>query len=825
MKEKFRVTGMSCAACVAHVTKAVEHVEGVNNVSVNLLTNSMEVEFDKDECINKINNAVKKAGYKSELFVDDKDDVVTKRLFIRLISSLFLLVPLFYFSMGHMMGWNIGYFHNHLKVLGIFLMILSLLLMIINNKFFISGTKSLLHKAPNMDTLVMLGSGVAFIYSLVILGIMFSTNDVDKLMKYSMNLSFETAGMVPTLITIGKLLEAYSKGKTTNAINDLMKLEPLEACVIRDGKEVVINPKDIVVGDIFIVKPGEAIPVDGSVLEGNSSINESMLTGEANPVFKNIGDKVYSATINIDGYIKCTATSTSNNTTLSKIIKMVEDASTSKAPISRIADKIAGIFVPIIMLIATIVFIGWSIFGKNFVSSLDDEMLVTYAIERGVAVLVIACPCALGLATPVAIMVGNGKAARSGVLFKNAETLEKSGDVKFAVFDKTGTITKGEMCVQNVYSYNDDLLKYAASIENKSSHPIAKAICNYYDGEILELDNFINIPGKGIEAEYNGKKLFGVSYDYAKELLNIDDDIIKKEANEGRSVVCFIYDYELLGIISVSDSIKEDSKEAILEFKRLGIIPIMLTGDNELSAKYIASQVGIDYYVSGLLPDGKLDIINRLKKHGSVMMVGDGINDAPALELADVGVAIGNGTDIAISSSDIVLVKSSLMDAAASIKISRKTLLNVKENLFWAFIYNIIMIPIAAGVFTFAGLYKMRPWYGAAAMSLSSVCVVLNALRLNFIKPNKKYKGSRMLDVNVLEIIKENDNMKKETINVNGMMCEKCKAHVEEACMKVNGVISATANLKKKNVVIKYEVEVDINSVKSAINAAGYEAE
>ena len=825
MKEKFRVTGMSCAACVAHVTKAVEHVEGVNNVSVNLLTNSMEVEFDKDECINKINNAVKKAGYKSELFVDDKDDVVTKRLFIRLISSLFLLVPLFYFSMGHMMGWNIGYFHNHLKVLGIFLMILSLLLMIINNKFFISGTKSLLHKAPNMDTLVMLGSGVAFIYSLVILGIMFSTNDVDKLMKYSMNLSFETAGMVPTLITIGKLLEAYSKGKTTNAINDLMKLEPLEACVIRDGKEVVINPKDIVVGDIFIVKPGESIPVDGSVLEGNSSINESMLTGEANPVFKNIGDKVYSATINIDGYIKCTATSTSNNTTLSKIIKMVEDASASKAPISRIADKIAGIFVPIIMLIATIVFIGWSIFGKNFVSSLDDEMLVTYAIERGVAVLVIACPCALGLATPVAIMVGNGKAARSGVLFKNAETLEKSGDVKFAVFDKTGTITKGEMCVQNVYSYNDDLLKYAASIENKSSHPIAKAICNYYDGEILELDNFINIPGKGIEAEYNGKKLFGVSYDYAKELLNIDDDIIKKESNEGRSVVCFIYDNELLGIISASDSIKEDSKEAILEFKRLGIIPIMLTGDNELSAKYIASQVGIDYYVSGLLPDGKLDIINRLKKHGSVMMVGDGINDAPALELADVGVAIGNGTDIAISSSDIVLVKSSLMDAAASIKISRKTLLNVKENLFWAFIYNIIMIPIAAGVFTFAGLYKMRPWYGAAAMSLSSVCVVLNALRLNFIKPNKKYKGSRMLDVNVLEIIKENDNMKKETINVNGMMCEKCKAHVEEACMKVNGVISATANLKKKNVVIKYEVEVDINSVKSAINAAGYEAE
>lgn len=825
MKEKFRVTGMSCAACVAHVTKAVEHVEGVNNVSVNLLTNSMEVEFDKDECINKINNAVKKAGYKSELFVDDKDDVVTKRLFIRLISSLFLLVPLFYFSMGHMMGWNIGYFHNHLKVLGIFLMILSLLLMIINNKFFISGTKSLLHKAPNMDTLVMLGSGVAFIYSLVILGIMFSTNDVDKLMKYSMNLSFETAGMVPTLITIGKLLEAYSKGKTTNAINDLMKLEPLEAFVIRDGKEVVINPKDIVVGDIFIVKPGESIPVDGSVLEGNSSINESMLTGEANPVFKNIGDKVYSATINIDGYIKCAATSTSNNTTLSKIIKMVEDASASKAPISRIADKIAGIFVPIIMLIATIIFIGWSIFGKKFVSSLDDEMLVTYAIERGVAVLVIACPCALGLATPVAIMVGNGKAARSGVLFKNAETLEKSGDVKFAVFDKTGTITKGEMCVQNVYSYNNDLLKYAASIENKSSHPIAKAICNYYDGEILELDNFINIPGKGIEAEYNGKKLFGVSYDYAKELLNIDDDIIKKEANEGRSVVCFIYDNELLGIISVSDSIKEDSKEAILEFKRLGIIPIMLTGDNELSAKYIASQAGIDYYVSGLLPDGKLDIINRLKKHGSVMMVGDGINDAPALELADVGVAIGNGTDIAISSSDIVLVKSSLMDAAASIKISRKTLLNVKENLFWAFIYNIIMIPIAAGVFTFAGLYKMRPWYGAAAMSLSSVCVVLNALRLNFIKPNKKYKGSRMLDVDVLEIIKENDNMKKETINVNGMMCEKCKAHVEEACMKVNGVISATANLKKKNVVIKYEVEVDINSVKSAINAAGYEAE
>lgn len=824
MKEKFRVTGMSCAACVAHVSKAVKSVYGVKDVNVNLLTNSMEVEFENINNVKDINAAVKKAGYKSELYRRDDDKGEISRIIIRLVLSLIFLIPLFYFSMGHMVGWNIFYFHNHLKALGIMLMLLSLVMMIINNKFFVSGFKALTHKSPNMDTLVMLGSGVAFIYSSVILIIMLNSS-MDNLMRYSMNLSFETAGMVPTLITIGKLLEAYSKGKTTDALNDLINLEPKKACVIRNGEEVIIDPKEVVVGDLFIVRPGEAIPVDGYIMEGITSIDESSLTGESMPSSKKKDDNVYSATNNIDGTIKCQATSVGSETAFSKIIKMVEDASQSKAPIARIADKISGIFVPIIIIISIIVFSLWMLLGKSFVSNHQDEMLLTYSIERAIAVLVIACPCALGLATPVAIMVGNGIAAKNGILFKNAEILENAGKISFVVLDKTGTITKGTMSVSNVISYDSKFVPLAASIESLSSHPIAKAITSYYDGEIYKLDDFKNIPGRGVYAKYNGYDLYGVNQKYASEIIDLSSEEINignSESSLGRTPLYFIYNKKLIGIISVSDTIKDDSKVAIEKFKKMGITPIMLTGDNYRSANYIASLVGIDYFVSDVLPEEKLDVISKLKKYGSVSMIGDGINDSPALTASDVGIAIGNGSDVAISSSDVVLVKSSLMDAVAAIKISRKTLVNIKENLFWAFIYNLIMIPIAAGVFSFAGLYKMKPWYGALAMSLSSLCVVVNALRLNLLNPYKINADKKMIDISIDDIIKE-DNMNKIIINVNGMMCEKCVAHVEEACKKNSGVLDANASLDNKNVVIYYNDNINENDIKKSIIEAGYE--
>ena len=824
MKEKFRVTGMSCAACVVHVTKAVENVPGVSSVSVNLLTNSMEVSFENTD-VRTINSAVKKAGYKSELYkINDDNDTSIKNIIVRLALSIFLLIPLFYFSMGHMVGWNIFYFENHLMSFGIMLMILSLLMMIINNKFFISGTKALLHKSPNMDTLVMLGSGVAFIYSTIILIIM-GTSSSDKMMRYSMNLSYETAGMVPTLITIGKLLEAYSKGKTTNALNDLIKLEPKKACVLRNGLEEIIDPRDMVIDDVFIVRPGEAIPVDGYIVEGISSVDESSLTGEAMPVAKNINDKVYSATNNLDGTIKCVATSVGDETTLSKIIRMVDDAASSKAPIARIADKISGIFVPGIIFISLIVFIFWMIFGKSFVNKHENMMLITYSLERAIAVLVIACPCALGLATPVAIMVGNGKAARNGILFKNAETLENAGKTTFVVLDKTGTITKGDLSVSNVISYDDNLMLFAASIEALSSHPLAKAITSYYDGKLLELTNFKNVPGKGVCAKYNGIELYGVNQKYAESLIELKKDEIDSgdtESSLGRTPMYFIYDNKLLGIISVSDTIKEDSYDAIKNFKKMGIIPIMLTGDNKRSAKYTANLVGIDYFISDVLPDEKLKVISKLKAYGTVLMIGDGINDSPALTASDIGIAIGSGADVAISSADVVLVRSSLMDAVAAIKISRKTLINIKENLFWAFLYNLIMIPIAAGMFSPIGLYKMKPWYGALAMSLSSVCVVLNALRLNMINPYKINDNRKSVDILLDDILKE-DNMKTVILNVSGMMCIKCKAHVEEACKKTSGVISAEANLEKKNVSITYNDDINIDEIKKNITEAGYE--
>ena len=620
MKAKFDVKGMSCAACVAHVDKAVRSVEGVKDCQVNLLTNSMEVEYSDPSIVKKINMAVSKVGYKSKLkdeeYEESKESI--KGQVISLILAIALLIPLFYLSMGYMMDWNIGYFNSHHMVLGITLMLISLMMMIINKKFFINGFKGLIHRSTNMDTLVALGSGVAFIYSVVILLVMAHYSDADnmsKVMKYSMNLSFETAGMVPTLISIGKTLEAYSKGKTTTALNALINMSPQRAHVIRDGVEVLVDAKDMMVGDIFIVKPGEAIPVDGEVIDGTSSVNEASMTGESMPVSKGIGSKVFTATINLDGSIKCKALAVGKDTSFSKIIKMVEDASASKARIARIADKVAGIFVPIVLVIALLVFAGWMLFGKDFVASkLDDEMLVTYAIERTIAVLVISCPCALGLATPVAIMVGNGYAARKGILFKNAEALEETANMNFVVLDKTGTITKGSPEISNVIPIDieeSELLKLAASLESKSSHPLAKAICNGYNGDLYELEDFVNEVGVGVKGLINSKMIYGVKEEAAKNLVEISNEVLEKakaEALKGRTPLYFIYDKKPIGLISVSDVIKEDSLEAISKLKDLGLTPIMLTGDNALVAKNVADSVGIEHYISDVLPDGKLEI-------------------------------------------------------------------------------------------------------------------------------------------------------------------------------------------------------------------------
>lgn len=819
MKERFKVSGMSCAACVSHVKKAVEKVDGVSEARVNLLTNSMEVEFNNKECIDRINKAVANAGYKSEVYKEEKPSS-NKLLIIRLVSSLVLLVPLFYLSMGHMLGWNIGIFERHLMTLGVILMLLALSMMIINNKFFRNGFKGIIHLAPNMDSLVMLASLIAFIYSSVML-ILMGIYPEDR-MRYSMNLVYETSGMVPTLITIGKLLEAISKGKTTNALKTLERLEPAEATVIREGAEVKINPKEMALDDIFIVKPGELFAADGVVVEGYTNANESSLTGEAIPVLKNIGDSVYSSTINLDGLVKVKATSVGSDTTLSKIIKMVEDASQSKAPIEKIADRVSGIFVPVIMIISLIVFAFWMMLGGGFVKNHTDSMLLTYSLERAISVLVIACPCALGLATPVAVMVGNGVAAKMGILFKNAEALENLAGVKIAALDKTGTITTGEMSADDIISYDDNALLYAASLEIKSNHPIAKAICAAYSGDKLDVSDYREIPGAGVIGVINGKEIRCLSLKEAIKYIDINQDIIDAASSKGASIVCVTEDDKLLGILSVSDTIKPDSKNAIMELKRLGITPIMLTGDNESSASHIAKEAGLDYYISSLMPDEKLEIISKLKQQATLMMIGDGINDSPALTKADIGVAIGSGADIAIDSADVILMKSSLMDAASAVKVSKSTKLNIMENLFWAFIYNLIMIPIAAGALSFIGLYKIRPWYGALAMSLSSVCVVINALRLNLFNPNKSRKSKDCIKLD-LNNINGGDNMNMLVINVDGMMCPKCKAHVEAACMKVSGVKSAEADLEKKCVVVMSDFPVDANQIKENIKEAGYE--
>ena len=848
--EKYSISGMSCAACSSRVNKAVRVLKGIKEVNVNLLTNSMVVSYDEKVInSNKIIEAVKKAGYGASLITSDsskpiitKDELVDKetpRLLKRLILSLIILIPLFYLGMGFMLNWPLGALKEHLKILALIEMLLALSIMIINHRFFISGFKAILHKSMNMDTLVMLGSGVAFIYSSVMMVLLLLSNDLTSQHMYMMNISFETAGMVPTLITIGKTLESYSKGKTTNSIKALMDLSPKTALIIRDNKEIEVPIEEMKVNDIFIVKPGMSVPVDGEVIDGVSSIDESMLTGESIPVDKVIGSLVKSATINQNGVLICKALRVGNDTTLNQIIASVEKAANSKAKISQLADKVSGIFVPVVISIALLVFLGWFIFGKDFINSHSDieSSLLSYSIERAIAVLVISCPCALGLATPVAIMVGSGKGARHGILFKNAEAIEETGKVDYVIFDKTGTITKGKPSVTDIISFIDEkeLLEIAYSIENNSSHPLALALINYAKEKGIKnksTTNFINTSGKGLKCSINNDTILAGNSSYLVDnkidVSKYEKDI-EKLAKQGKTPLLFAKNDKLIGVIAVADSVKEDAKEVIAKIKSLGIVPIMLTGDNELSAFYIASLVGIDHVISGVLPEGKEEVINTIKKYGKVMMVGDGINDAIALTSSDIGMAIGSGNDVAIDSADVVLMKSNLEDAYASIRLSQYVYLNIKENLFWAFFYNLIMIPIAAGAFSLLGLYKVAPWMGSAAMALSSVFVVVNALRINLFNPYKekhKHKVLRIPDeltnYNSCKINNKEDITMQKVLKIEGMMCMHCVAHVKEALEGVKGVKSVEVSLDKGEAVLELDKEVKDKVFVKAVEKAGY---
>ena len=844
LDEKYSITGMSCAACSTRVNKAVNSLKGIKEVNVNLLTNSMVVSYDEKSLnSNKIIDTVKKAGYGASLVIKDtnkpsltKEDLVDKEtphLLKRLILSIVILIPLFYLGMGFMLNWPLGALKDNLWILALIEMLLAISIMIINKRFFTSGFKAILHGSMNMDTLVMLGSGVAFVYSFIMSILLFISPDTNTQHMYMMNISFETAGMVPTLITIGKTLESYSKGKTTNSIKALMDLSPKTAFVMRDNKEVEILVEEVKVNDIFIVKPG-------MIISGTSSIDESMLTGESLPIDKEVGSLVKSGTINQNGVLTCKAIRVGNDTTLNQIITSVEKAANSKAKISQIADKVSGIFVPIVIGIALVVFFGWFIFGKEFINSHPDieSSLLSYSIERAIAVLVISCPCALGLATPVAIMVGSGKGARHGILFKNAEAIEETGKVDYVIFDKTGTITKGKPSVTDVISFIEEkeLLEIAYSIENNSSHPLALAVINYAiekGVKIKPTTDFKNTSGKGLKCSISKDAILAGNSSYLmdnKVDVSKHEKYIEKLAKQGKTPLLFAKNDKLIGIIAVADSVKEDAKETIANIKALGIIPIMLTGDNELSASYIASLVGIDHVISGVLPEGKEEVINTIKKYGKVMMVGDGINDAIALTSSDIGMAIGSGNDVAIDSADVVLMKSNLEDAYAAIRLSQDVYLNIKENLFWAFFYNLIMIPIAAGAFSFLGLYKVAPWMGSAAMALSSVFVVMNALRINLFNPYKEKHKHRVTKIpdeltnyNNCKIDNKKEESKMEKVlKIEGMMCMHCVAHVKEALESVKGVKSVEVSLDKGEAVVELNKEVKDKAFVKAVTNAGY---
>lgn len=836
--KQYNVTGMSCAACSARVEKAVSGVDGVENCAVNLLTNSMGVEGTaSDEAIIA---AVEKAGYGASLKTGDKKskampddelkDTQTPKIRNRLIWSVIFLAPLMYISMGHMMwGWKLPVFmqDNHIAM-GLAQLLLTVIIMVINQKFFINGFKGIIHRSPNMDTLVALGAFASFAYSTVQLFLMTSAQlagDSEKVMSLMHEFYFESSAMILTLITVGKMLESYSKGKTTNALKSLMNLAPKNATVIRNEKEVVIPVSDVMLNDIFVVKPGESVPVDAVIIEGETAVDESALTGESIPVDKAVGDKVSGATINQSGYIKCCATAVGEDTTLSQIIKMVSDASATKAPISKIADRVSGVFVPCVIVIALIAFCVWLAVGQSF----------GYALARGISVLVISCPCALGLATPVAVMVGNGKGAKSGILFKTAASLEEAGRIQIVALDKTGTITKGEPKVTDIIPIKAEkskLLSYAYSLEKKSEHPLAKAICDYAQDtgvDSFETDEFKALAGNGLAANAGDKKIIGGSLKFISSQISVDDTIREKASSlskEGKTPLFFACDNELLGIIAVADVIKEESPKAIKELQNMGIRVVMLTGDNEKTAKAIGKQIGVDNVISDVLPDGKENVIKQLMSFGKVAMVGDGINDAPALTRANVGIAIGAGTDVAIDAADVVLMNSRLTDVSSAIRLSRKTLTNIHENLFWAFIYNVIGIPLAAGVWIPIFGWILNPMFGALAMSLSSFCVVTNALRLNLVNvhSSKHDKKKKAVDIK-LNITADNNKEEKtviKTIKVDGMMCPHCEAAVKKALEAIDGVKEATASHEKCEAVAELEKDVDLSVLEKAITDAGY---
>ena len=839
--EQYRVTGMTCAACQARVEKVVSNVPGVTDVSVSLLTNSMGVEGTATSA--DIVAAVEKAGYhasvkgaqmESSQGAEALADTETPKLLKRLIISLIFLMPLMYLSMGHMMwNWPLpGFLNNNHVGMGLAQLLFTVIIMVINQRFFISGFTSLIHRAPNMDTLVAMGATAAFGYSTYALFAMTvaQTAGNDKLvMSYMHEFYFESAAMILTLITLGKTLEAYSKGKTTDALKSLMNLAPKMATVVRNEQELLISADQVKKGDIFLVKPGESIPVDGIVLDGNSAIDEAALTGESIPVDKAVGDTVSAATINQSGFIKCEATRVGEDTTLSQIIKMVSDAAATKAPIAKIADKVSGIFVPAVITIAIITIIGWLLAGES----------VGFALARGISVLVISCPCALGLATPVAIMVGNGVGAKHGILFKTAVSLEEAGKVDIVALDKTGTITNGQPKVTDILPVDgiseQELLETAFSLEKKSEHPLAKAIVEYGEEKnftVSVVDNFKAVPGNGLTGTLNEETLIGGNLLFIEKSLSISKELkhsAEQLASAGKTPLFFAKENRLLGMIAVADVIKEDSPQAINELKAMGIHVVMLTGDNERTAKAIGEQAGVDNVIAGVLPDGKESVIQALGKKGKVAMVGDGINDAPALTRADVGIAIGAGTDVAMDAADVVLMKSKLADVPAAIRLSRGVLRNIHENLFWAFFYNTIGIPLAAGLLISVLGWKLNPMFGAAAMSLSSFCVVTNALRLNLLnirstKKDKKKKNA--IDVSLINI---NNNEKKEvnemtkTMNIKGMMCGHCEATVKKALEALPEVASAEVSHEKGTAVVTLEKEIADDVLKKTVEDKDYE--
>lgn len=839
--EQYNVTGMSCAACSARVEKAVSKVPGVTACSVSLLTNSMGVEGTATA--SAIISAVEQAGYgcssksqssqkesvsDAEKALEDHETPILKK---RLIASVGFLLILMYFSMGHMMwGWPLpAWFDGNHVAMGLVQLLLAGIIMVINQKFFISGFKSLWHRSPNMDTLVALGSMASFVWSVYALFAMTRAQvdgNSELVMHYMMEFYFESAAMILTLITVGKMLEARSKGKTTDALKGLMKLAPKTATVIRNGAEATVPIDQVVKGDVFVVRPGESIPVDGVILEGSSAVNEAALTGESIPVDKAAGDRISAATVNQSGFIKCKATRVGEDTTLSQIIKMVSDAAATKAPIAKIADRVSGVFVPAVITISIITTMIWLLTGHEF----------GYALARGISVLVISCPCALGLATPVAIMVGNGMGAKNGILFKTAVSLEEAGKIQIVALDKTGTITSGQPEVTDILPAEGitekELLTLAYALEKKSEHPLAKAVLEKAFALGLtapEVTDFQALTGNGLSAALGSDKLIGGSMKYISTLVPVSNALMsqaEKLAEAGKTPLLFARNNQLLGIIAVADVIKPDSPQAVKELQSMGIHVVMLTGDNERTARAIGAQAGVDQVIAGVLPDGKESVIRSLKEKGKVAMVGDGINDAPALTRADIGIAIGAGTDVAIDAADVVLMKSQLSDVPAAIRLSRATLRNIHENLFWAFFYNVIGIPLAAGVWIPIFGWTLNPMFGAAAMSLSSFCVVTNALRLNLFKVHNV--NSNINNPNVSNNInntskKENTTMIKVTVNVTGMMCGHCEAHVNKAVEAAFGVQNVVSSHEAGTTTFTAPEKVDEDKLRQVITDAGYE--